>query len=607
MVRFFEQEANQMLPDVAMSRKAEDPALAAFFEAHPEWKRPAAQWRQAPADPQQERERQMQTALRARLHERGCNHSGGCDYLHGMKHQMAVSKAVMAGQPEEVIDRFLYEVIREVVMHEVGHTLGLRHNFKASSVYSVEEIQKRRAGGEATCGSVMDYNPVLFFAQNATGGNFITPTIGPYDYWAIEYGYRPFDATYKSHQQGQQSTEEPQEKPAETNVVPEEKVAEQPAGKPAFDLSQIPADVLAQMPDEVKAMLTSGSAAIATGGEPAKKTAPAPAAPIAGEDAMLADIASRSTEPQLAYATDEDSTFLSPDPTVNRFDMGGDPIEWAEARMAVVDQRMNHILDWAVKDGESWYHLRSAYQTLMFEKLQLLDYVGRYIGGQYFDRAHRGQQDKPPFVLVEPARQRRALAFIADNLFQDDFFSTSPELLNHLAPSRWSHTGSSVSYALDYPIRNLIGLMQWWNLLDRVHPATLRRIHDAELKTDAADRFTLAEYIRALKQGCWAEAVDGQRLSAGSWSDAQPFVSDIRRSLQREYLTLMEQLVRYAPGMLNSPDIHALLRASLRELADEIAKVKDAEELDFASRAHFDACHARIERVLSPELPEYDY
>ena len=103
-----------------------------------------------------------------------------------MKHQMSVAHAVLADQPKEVIDRFLYDVIKEVVSHEVGHTLGLRHNFKASTIYSLDEIKKRRDTDEPTCGSVMDYNPVLFLSENATEGHFVTPGIGPYDYWAID-------------------------------------------------------------------------------------------------------------------------------------------------------------------------------------------------------------------------------------------------------------------------------------------------------------------------------------------------------------------------------------------------------------------------------------
>ena len=90
---------------------------------------------------------------------------------------------------------------------------------------------------------------------------------------------------------------------------------------------------------------------------------------------MLKKIASRCTEPELAYATDEDTTSLSPDPRSNRFDMGSDPIEWARHRIDLVYDRMSSILDWSVKDEESWYHLWSTFTNLLIEKAFVLDYV----------------------------------------------------------------------------------------------------------------------------------------------------------------------------------------------------------------------------------------
>lgn len=87
--------------------------------------------------------------------------------------------------PEELVRQGL----KEVVMHEVGHTLGLRHNFKASTWKTLAEIEDPNRGTEATSASVMDYLPVNIASPGAKQGNYVTPTIGPYDYWAIEYGY----------------------------------------------------------------------------------------------------------------------------------------------------------------------------------------------------------------------------------------------------------------------------------------------------------------------------------------------------------------------------------------------------------------------------------
>ena len=93
---------------------------------------------------------------------------------------------MLDGVPES----FIGPLLKDVVMHEVGHTLGLRHNFKASSIHSIQEINTEEFKGQAQTASVMDYNPVnVNFNDGPVQGDYTMVTIGPYDYWAIEYGY----------------------------------------------------------------------------------------------------------------------------------------------------------------------------------------------------------------------------------------------------------------------------------------------------------------------------------------------------------------------------------------------------------------------------------
>jgi hypothetical protein len=602
MVRYFQSEADQYLPEAIVAEKLRDPAMSRFVERFPQFERQTPKWQQVVTS-RHASELEMLQAVEQHMCECG---RPLCSYMNGMRHQMGMARTLLAGQPQEVRERFLYDVIKEVVTHEVGHTLGLRHNFKASSIYTLDEIKARRGTGEPTCGSVMDYNPVLLMAKNATEGHFVTPTIGPWDYWVIEYGYRPFDGQYQGKQAAAESDES--EAADEAPAVP----AVPPAAA-AIELSDIPPEVLEQMPPRVREMIASGKLKdlmASAGGRPPVPGAPAApriAAPPSGEAAMLHAIASRATEPQLAYATDEDTSMLSADPHTNRFDMGACPMAWAKERIKLVDQRMANILEWAVKDQESWYHLRSAFLTLMFEKIRVLDYVSRYIGGQDFNRAHRGDPDaKPPFELIDADLQRKAMQFVADEVFQDGFFKVDQEILEHLAPSRWSHQGARTSYVLDFPLHSYIGLFQWWTLSNHLFPPTLSRVYDNELRTSDPDRLTLAEYIQKLQRACWADAIDARSAAAGGWSDTNPFLTSIQRSLQREYLGLVEPIVRDRPGESVPPDIHAMLRYALQELSQQLGKTVQRGDLDFASRAHLDACKSRIDRMLSAELKEYE-
>ncbi len=125
----------------------------------------------------------------------GHRHSAACTVCRDMQHQMGFAAATFLGRgitmdgklPEE----FVHQGLKEVVMHEVGHTLGLRHNFKASAWKTLEEINDPvKSRTEPMYASVMDYAPPNIVPKGTAQGAYYTTTLGPYDMWAIEYGYK---------------------------------------------------------------------------------------------------------------------------------------------------------------------------------------------------------------------------------------------------------------------------------------------------------------------------------------------------------------------------------------------------------------------------------
>lgn len=173
-----------------------DPYMQSFLDAHPRYKFKTARELLLPnlqvrEDPNAE----FLGNLMKRMHERG---RPLCECAAGMAHQARfASFAMEAKGVGRNSEEFIGQIIKEVVMHEVGHCLGLRHNFKASTWKSMDEILKSKDANEANVGSVMDYNPAIVAPRGEEQGSFVTRTIGPYDYWAIEYGYRPVGKPYK--------------------------------------------------------------------------------------------------------------------------------------------------------------------------------------------------------------------------------------------------------------------------------------------------------------------------------------------------------------------------------------------------------------------------
>ncbi len=89
-------------------------------------------------------------------------------------------------------EAFVQSVIKDTIMHEVGHTLGLKHNFKASTTVTREQLKDKAYTEQyGISGSVMDYNAYNLALKGEPQGAYNPSSLGPYDYWAIEYAYKP--------------------------------------------------------------------------------------------------------------------------------------------------------------------------------------------------------------------------------------------------------------------------------------------------------------------------------------------------------------------------------------------------------------------------------
>jgi len=438
-----------------------------------------------------------------------------CTLCNGMKQQMAFAGALLYARGEtdatgQLPEEFLKQALKEVVMHEVGHTLGLRHNFKASTWKPLSEILDPAKANEPTVASVMDYTPTVIARKGQPQGAFYTSTIGPYDYWAIEYGYKPI---------------------------------------------------------------------------------------FGDEEKELAKIASRSAEPGLEYSTDEDTRSSDADPSSNRFDLGKDANEFAQRQMELVKEILPEIVNKTVKDGQGYQRARQAFGMLMSEYWRTLQYAARLPGGIYIYRDHKGDPNaRPPFKLVEVEKQRAAMKLLQDTAFQAP--AIPPDLLNHLASTRWSHWGIREPMRLDYPIHDTMLNMQIRILAQLMNQVTLTRLHDSELKAaPEADIYTVAEHIRSIVDGVFTE---WKGATKGEFNNRKSYINSYRRNLQR---VTLKELAFYvtSPFAMVPEDVRTLARFHLSELDKQITVVLGNAEikLDDYSRAHLLDCQERIRKALS--------
>jgi hypothetical protein len=444
----------------------------------------------------------------------------GCSLLGGMSQQLAVGASMMSGRKfsDADLEKLMMQGLKEVTMHEVGHTLGLSHNFRASSFYSLadlNDVSKTKDTGIAM--SVMDYIPANIVPADQTQGDYFSQTIGPYDMWAVEYGYKP---------------------------------------------------------------LKGGSAE--------------------GELPELKKIAERSGDPKYAFSDDDDARSIDPDPRVNRYDLGNDPVAYAKSQAKLVAESLPNIVDGLTEKGEGYQKARRAFNVLIARQGEAMFFVSEVVGGMYVNRSHKGDDNAPaPFEVISAEKQHEALGLLEEQMFGDTPFNFPPELYSHLAASHWDHWGVTPIERVDFPAHEFILMWQDRILSKLMSSLTLARIHDTELKVpDDKEALTTAELIQRLTKSIFAET---ESVKSGEFTDRKPAISSLRRDLQRSYL---RRLSRLALGQTSAPeDCQTIAYADLAALKKRIDALLDRDmKLDSYSRAHLEESSARIAKVVDAKM-----
>lgn len=452
-----------------------------------------------------------------------------CMAAHGLAAQMAFAGMTLEnldlvnefappdgqGAPEgdkgETLDGipewFVGPLVADLVCHEVGHTLGLRHNFKASSIYTMAQINSKEwKGKKPIAGSVMDYIPANFnLGAGECQGDFGMINVGPYDMWAIEYGY-------------------------------------------TFD-------------------------------DPKK-------------------VLERAAEPELVYLTDDDTG--GSDPLARRYDLGADPLAYAQNVIRIVQQHRAKGLDKYVKDGQSWAKARQGYERTLSMQTSAVGIMANWIGGTHVTRTHKGDPNSgAPLTPVDAGKQRDALVFVIDNCFKDDAYGLTPDLIAHMTIDKWGDGGDRGTGDSAWPVHDRIMNTQVSTLSMIMNPTTLKRVYDNEFRTPVdQDALTLPELLQRLSDAIYTELA--APLDGVTFTERKPMISSLRRNLQS---SMTDRLIILAGDDAAMPrPIRTLCTSYLRKVntqLDSLLKKSEGGQIDAYTLAHLQDLNDRIDRALN--------
>ncbi|MEE8575776.1 MAG: zinc-dependent metalloprotease, partial [candidate division Zixibacteria bacterium] len=420
---------------------------------------------------------------------------------------------------DSLTKEYVHSYIVQLIAHEVGHTLGFRHNFKASTIYTLDQINDRAFTREhGNIGTIMEYPSVNIAGPDQVQGEFYGSTPGPYDDWIVEYAYTDL---------GDLSTDEERE--------------------------------------------------------------------------HLELIASKAADPLLAYGTDYDGfgySIKSPDPLCHLFDLGSDPLEFAEHQLGLTDELWTNAIKKFETPGARYQKIYTVFLRGWIAYSQAVRFATKTIGGIHRNKSRVGDPGAGlPFEPATAAEQQRAMDFLISKIFAADAFDIPSDLLNKLQYELMPNfTGSAYRVpTVDFPIhQRVLGVHQL--ALSRLYsPFVIGRLLNNTARVADGDAiYSMHNMFTDLRRSIWSEMINPSntnsyrrqlqlahlnRIMGIYLSGAAVYPTDAR-TLAANDLDILEGVAKSA---VNSSSVDEMTKAHFKEVKRQIASAKDASR-DYTKR-----------------------
>ncbi|HSG47175.1 MAG TPA: zinc-dependent metalloprotease [Longimicrobiales bacterium] len=399
-------------------------------------------------------------------------------------------------------DSLMGRLVEYVVTHEIGHSIGFPHNMKASAMYPADSIRSRdfleRMGGHVA--TLMDYSRFNYVAQPEDNipPELLIPQVGPYDKFAVKWGYRPI--------------------------------------------------LDADTPEE--------------------------------EFATLDEWAREQEDyPWLRFTTSD-----SPNDPENLTEAVGDAdaVKSTGLGLRNLERVMGNLLAATETPGEDYSLTEGMYGEAVGQWGRYMRHVAALIGGAITqERLGTG----PRFEPVSEARQREAMAFLAENAFEVPEMFLDEDIL-------WRIEARGAVDRIRSAQTSLFGTL--------LQPAKLNTLVEYEALTGGRT-YTLGEYMGDMREAVWSEL-----------GDRSVRIDIYRRNLQRAFLDRVntelnpserdlqqeEAMARFQPRPPRwGNDVRAMLRAELRAI-DRMAQQALGRVANDMTRVHLEDVRAEIAKIL---------